>query len=309
MRLNLGAIMSDLEFHDYFAFTGPARLSKSIHVLEGLLQGVTIDKEITPGELASIQSWINANREFSNRHPFNELLPILESAIVDKTIDNEELSDILWCCRKLIPAEGFYADVTADMQRLQGILAGVIADGVVTEREARNLSDWLEDYSELKTVWPYAELESVLTKVLADGKIDETEQKELLAVFGEFSGLKTKPRSPLDIELPKTVQGICAVSPSIGFAGKTFCLTGESERWTKSGFGDVLSKAAAIYHPRVVATLDYLVVGSAGNPCWAYACYGRKVEAAVKLRQQGKPLLIVHEYDVWDALQDAGIQD
>jgi len=193
------------------------------------------------------------------------------------------------------------------MQRLQGVLAGVIADGVVTEREARNLADWLEDYSELKTVWPYAEIESVLTNVLADGKIDDDEQKELLALFSEFSGLRSRPRSPADESIPKTVKGICAVAPAITFLDRKFCLTGESERWTKPNFEQVLQRASAQFHSRVVKTLDYLVIGGAGNPCWAYSCYGRKVESAVRLRQQGLPILIVHEYDVWDALQDAGI--
>ncbi|GMA55471.1 hypothetical protein GCM10025857_68280 [Alicyclobacillus contaminans] len=47
---------------------------------------------------------------------------------------------------------------------------------------------------------------------------------------------------------------------------------------------------------------DYLVVGDQGNPCWAFSCYGRKVEKAVKLRKQGRRILIIHEVDFWDAL-------
>ena len=47
---------------------------------------------------------------------------------------------------------------------------------------------------------------------------------------------------------------------------------------------------------------DFLIIGADGNPCWAYACYGRKVEKAVHLRKQGSRLLIVHENDFWDAV-------
>ena len=47
--------MSEHEFHEYLSFTGPGRLSKSVHVLEGLLQGVTLDKEITPLERSALQ--------------------------------------------------------------------------------------------------------------------------------------------------------------------------------------------------------------------------------------------------------------
>lgn len=49
---------------------------------------------------------------------------------------------------------------------------------------------------------------------------------------------------------------------------------------------------------------DYLIIGADGNPCWAYACYGRKVEVAVKLRKEGGKILLVHEYDFLDALAD-----
>ena len=61
----------------------------------------------------------------------------------------------------------------------------------------------------------------------------------------------------------------------------------------------------------VNAKTDYLVVGNAGNPCWAYACYGRKIEEAVQLRKEGASVVIVNETDFWDALDDAnaGIEE
>lgn len=48
--------------------------------------------------------------------------------------------------------------------------------------------------------------------------------------------------------------------------------------------------------------VDYLVIGAEGNPCWSYACYGRKVERAVELRKEGLRIMIVHERDFHDAL-------
>jgi len=50
---------------------------------------------------------------------------------------------------------------------------------------------------------------------------------------------------------------------------------------------------------------DYLVVGNAGNPCWAYSCYGRKIEEAMTLRREGAKVQIVNETDFWDAVWDA----
>ena len=52
--------------------------------------------------------------------------------------------------------------------------------------------------------------------------------------------------------------------------------------------------------------VDYLVIGADGNPCWAFACYGRKVEKAVELRKSGVRIMIIHESDFHDAVLDAG---
>lgn len=57
----------------------------------------------------------------------------------------------------------------------------------------------------------------------------------------------------------------------------------------------------------VSAKTDYLIVGNAGNPCWAYACYGRKIEQAVSLRKEGVGIMIVNETDFWDAVEDAAL--
>ncbi len=55
----------------------------------------------------------------------------------------------------------------------------------------------------------------------------------------------------------------------------------------------------------MTAKLNYLVIGAEGNPCWAFACYGRKVEKAVELRKKGIRVVLVHENDFHDAVLDA----
>lgn len=53
----------------------------------------------------------------------------------------------------------------------------------------------------------------------------------------------------------------------------------------------------------VSSKLNYLVVCDEKNTCWAFTCYGRKIEEAIKHRKQGANLVIVHEYDLYDALE------
>ena len=101
-----------------------------------------------------------------------------------------------------------------------------------------------------------------------------------------------------------TVVGLCAVCPEIEFQEKFFCITGASYKYRRSDFKRVLENLGAKVVNNVSQKLDYLVIGANGNPCWAYACYGRKVEAAVTLRREGSRLLLVHENDLHDAIVD-----
>jgi len=65
-----------------------------------------------------------------------------------------------------------------------------------------------------------------------------------------------------------------------------------------------VQKLGGTFNPNLTQKTDFLVVGSGGNPCWAFSCYGRKVEKAAESRRDGHPITIVHESDFWDAVED-----
>ena len=68
-----------------------------------------------------------------------------------------------------------------------------------------------------------------------------------------------------------SIGGICAVCPEITFQDKTFCFTGEFYRAKRSEIADKVVQLGGKVRTSVSAKTDYLVVGNAGNPCWAYA--------------------------------------
>ena len=91
------------------------------------------------------------------------------------------------------------------------------------------------------------------------------------------------------------------------FEGKLFCFTGESYRAKRAEIAETITRLGGKVRSSVSAKTDYLIVGNAGNPCWAYACYGRKIEEAVSLRREGASIVIVNETDFWDAVDDMDI--
>lgn len=297
--------MTHPDHREYLKFSGRSRLDKAINSLVGLIEGIAADGKVTAGEMALLNLWLQENGDLRNKHPYNELMPVVEEALRDGDFSDEERADIFFVCEKLRSTE-FFDVVTADMQRLHGFLAGAMADGIVTEAELRTLSDWIDDHDQLKSLWPYDEVESVVSTVLRDGKIDADEQKMLQAFFSEFLALlDNRTITTPQMLQGSTLAGVCAMCPEISFEGRTFCFTGASNRLSRKQFGELVQKLGGQPSEGVTKKTDYLVIGAEGNPAWAYACYGRKVEKAVTLRKEGIRIVLVHENDFHDAVADA----
>lgn len=288
----------------YYMFTGRSRMDKSVNSLLGLVEGVSIDGKINDDEMDFLNLWLDDHRDVQRKHPFNELVPVVAEAIADGVLNEEERRDILWLCERLCSTK-YFDQITADLQRLHAIIGGIAADGRITEEELEGLSDWLEEHEHLRRCWPYDEVDSLVTAVLADHRIDAEEHKMLMSFFSEFVAILDDRTitTPVFSE-ENTISGVCAVSPEIVFEGSVFCFTGASSVYTRSDFVEVVQGLGGEATSSVSKKINYLIIGAEGNPCWAYACYGRKVEKAVQLRKQGFPLLIVHENDLHDAVSD-----
>ncbi|MEQ9408447.1 MAG: BRCT domain-containing protein [Fuerstiella sp.] len=291
--------------HAYYRFTGPQRIEKAIHTFEGIVQGLSIDGSIDGDELATLKDWADQHAELSHRHPFNELIPFVHEILSDGVVDEEEQADLLWLCRKFTDDHHYFDSVTADMQRLHGLLHGIIADGKITEDELRGLAEWISEHDHLKSIWPYDEIESLVTAVMSDGVIDAEEHDLLLVFFSEFMHFRNHAAIDLrENTKPSLISGVCAVDPPIEFSDRQFCFTGKSKRCSRPQLEQEVISRGGLFRNSVSRSTNYVIVGADGNPCWAYSCYGRKVEAAVNLRKQGMGILLVHEYDFWDALED-----
>ncbi len=293
------------DHRQYAKFTSRAQLDKAVNSLLGIIEGISIDGAINTSELAFLRLWLGDHAELENRHPFNELVPVVQAAVADGVLTQDEREDIIWLCERLRATE-YYEKTTADLQRLHAMLGGIVADGHISEPELRGLSSWLQDHEHLKTCWPYDEIDSLITAVLADKKIDEQEHKMLKDFFSEFIVvLDDRTITSPKISEGATLVGLCAVCPEIEFEDAKFCFTGASTRYTCPQLAETVSRLGGEFVASMTAKVDYLVIGAEGNPCWAYACYGRKVEKAVELRKSGVRLLIIHENDFHDAVADS----
>jgi len=288
----------------YLKYALPGRLDKEIHYLEGIIKGITIDNKLSRAEIDMLKAWCRDHELVRNRAPYNELVDFIEKTLEDGFLSDEEQKDLIWLCQRFTTPNKYYDKITADLQRLQGIMAGIAADGKIKKTELLALSKWISDREHLKTNWPYDEIDSIITTVLADGIIDEKEHKTLLAFCREFTAKVPSLLIEDKIDDDCIRYGACAMCPEIIFKDRLFCFTGKSSRHTRASLVETLEKLGGRFSPTVRTDLNYLVVCDEGNRCWAFSCYGRKVEEAVNFRKRGLPIQIVHELDFWDSVQE-----
>lgn len=292
----------------YLRFTTPQIVSRELTTLSGILKGIHIDGTVTPAEIQGLMDWMTRNQQFERKHPFGEIFTVLLDALADGVLTEDELADIVWLCDKYVGESGYFDAITGDIQQLHGILAGIAADGRIEKSELIGLREWLQENDHLKSCWPYDEIEAVICHVLKDGVVDQQEHAALLGFFSEF--VKSEDHRAVDI--PEnwgqiSIQGICSVCPEIDFSDRVFCFTGSSARMTRKKIAEIIESAGGQFSKSLTKSVQFLVIGAEGNPCWTFSCYGRKVEQAVELRRSGHQVVLVHEYDFWDAALDAGV--
>ena len=299
--------MLDYDLNEYTRYNLKGEFDKAIHTLEGILKGISIDDEVNLKELNELAAWCYSNYQFIDRQPYKELIPFIEEAIEDEYLDDEERENILWYCNNFKSDNIFYDVLTSDIQRLQGMMHGILADNRITTEEIKNLDIWVKENHQLKGVYPYDELVRMIDKVLLDGKVDEKEEKILKIFFkdhiipAKFGSIKEKEIEYYKKEI--TLDGVCSIGPDICFERRVFTFTGRSSKAKRSEMIDIVTKKNGFHTNIVSKDTDYLIVCDNNNPCWAFSCYGRKVENAVQLKKDGGKIIIAKEEDFWRALK------
>lgn len=293
---------------EYRMFTKPAELHKAVNMLRGIVAGISCTDGVSNDEIQEMIHWCILHENLRNRHPFSELLSLIDKSIEDGCIDEDEQRDILWLCNNFVDGAKYYDVSTSSIQFLNGLVHGIMADKEISDGEIQTLRLWLDANDFLQGTYPFDELCSIIHTIMEDKIITEDERNGLLAFMSNLVDFKDSynlvEADFAELRSKYSIGGICAYCPELEIVGKTFCFTGESYRSTRAEIKAEIERIGGIFRTSVTKSTDYLVVGNAGNPCWAYSCYGRKIEEAMALRKAGAKVQIINETDFWDAVWD-----
>ena len=293
---------------NYRRYTSTAEHNKALNMLQGIVEGLNVDGSVSSAEMTELTHWCSLHENLRKFAPFNELLPMIEAALSDGVLTEEEKADILWVCGKNYLGKDYYDDITGTLQVLSGIAHGMLADQELNDAEIHALSEWVNHNDFLKGYYPFDEIDAMLCSVLSD-KIISTEEREslmaLLSSLVEFKDSYNLIETDFEaLRLKYSVGGICAVAPHIEFENRAFCVTGDSYKASRKEIKDLIAAKGGLIRDKVTKATDYLIICDGGNPCWAYACYGRKVESAMQIRRAGGKVQLIAEVDLWDALEE-----
>lgn len=191
------------------------------------------------------------------------------------------------------------ARAVREVDELIGLCKGVLADGVVNEGEASFLLKWLETNRNSRDVWPCSVLYPRIQVMLEDGKLNSSEESELLQLLIDICGGNPGPLNahsltaslPLDDPVPEVV-----------FARNLFCFTGKMLCGPRKACEMEVTKRGGGIVDGIGRDLSYLVIGTVGSRDWLHSTFGRKIEKAVRYREQGLPLRIICEERFVEAL-------
>jgi NAD-dependent DNA ligase len=298
--------MSNVDKELLKIFTAKSQADKAISSLKGILLGINLDNEVNEREINELRKWVTTHKDLINRNPFNEFMTIIEETISNKIPPIETIEDLYWLCQKYESDNYYYNGVTTDLQTLQGLCHGILADGNITDKEIFDLNSWLSENEHLNTYYPYDEIRSLVLSIISDNKIDEEERIVLKAYFRQFVKLQDSGlQKQIELETSDiNISGLCTSEPNVDFPGKTFCITGVLKRGNRDTLQNEIQKLGGIPTDSVNKKTDYLIVGDNGNPAWAFSCYGRKVEKALSLRKEGHTITLIHEFDFADIIDD-----
>lgn len=298
--------MTNFEKSEHQIVTVRARADKAINSLKGILLGIISDDEIDSFEMKELQLWSREHHDLVNRNPFREFMLLIDNTVSNEIPTKEAIEDLYWLCQKYEHDSIYYNGITSDLQQLQGIFHGILSDGELNDVEIFKLHEWLSENEHLNSYYPYDEIRSLVLSIVSDKKIEEEERLVLMAFVKQFVELSNNEvKESIDkVTSDINISGICAVDPEIVFENKTFCITGILSRGTRTEVQHAIKNKGGIPVSSISKKTDYLIIGDTNNACWSYACYGRKVEKALDLRKSGHTIVLVHEFDLFDAIEE-----
>ena len=283
-------------------FTQKSEADKALNTLKGILSGIVIDDVVNESEINNLKDWVSQHNLLIQRNQFKEFMSAINGYLHNEIPKSEFIQDLIYLCQAYESDNYYYNGITSDLQILNGLCQGILADNNVNDEEISGLNNWLTAHKHLHGLWPYDELNTIVENILADGIISLDDTELLSAFISQFAA--NEKTNSVDEQLGDLLS-IYAVNPKVEILGKSFCFTGILQSYKRNEAVKSVEQFGGTCTSNPSPKTNFLVVGDIGNVSWAYTAYGRKIELAMKLRKSGHRIQIIRESDFKKSIERA----
>ena len=151
---------------------------RSINELVGVIKGISFDGVINNEEVFRLQEWVDKNRSLAYDRSQTAMIKLVDMVLEDHIITAIERDQLLNYAEENLQSS---ASDIAKIYEFNGIIDGIICDGVVNEDEITQMKSWLDENGDLiKSYKPGEEVFEIIEDILADGIVTEEEKSTLL---------------------------------------------------------------------------------------------------------------------------------
>lgn len=182
--------------------------------------------------------------------------------------------------------------LSRSISELIGVVTGIAADGHLHDLEILHLRTWLSAHQEVTQAWPGTAIAAAVDNILADGRVTEGERQHLMDTLTRLIGTDFASTGSVTAEptsLP-VEDGVDLDLKSIGV-----CFTGSFSFGTRAACERLAERHGSIVCNQMSRKVGALVIGSQSSPAWKQSSFGRKIEEAMNLREEGHPIAIISE--------------
>ena len=265
---------------------------KAIYSLKGILQGITADKTLNDMEALYLNNWLLDAKALRNDPDAFDLLDAIKSALDDNHFSKDELTDLGNLIADIVEFKPYEDVTTADyVNEFLGLLSGIVSDDVINDKELGYILGWI----------------SVHEDVLDNAIVKEVSKKSFDIPEHPTQQLKKKPTYSLlskntGIQFIET--GSTTTHPFDHIADKVermnheharICFTGIFNTGSRKEVEAIATNLGAITRKDPSKSIDYVIIGSQVSPDWKHTSFGRKIQKAIELKEDGHHLIILTE--------------
>lgn len=283
-------------------FNAKANKNKLGNLFLGFFEGLFIDGWVHINEIEALIKWVEHYPECVDLPHFETMYSLLLKAAEDPEFllqKHKEISEIIVRFKH----SDYFIKNTCDIQRLHGLMAGIVCDQTLNEQEIFALNQWLKDNDHLEEDPIYTEIYAKLRPVRVNKTVDEKTINVVLSTINRYVNYDNFGLPKVAVSSSHENQNPDFYHGSFSIEGFTICLTGASTRYTKAEWKEAIEAKKGYFTDSLTKKVNYLVICNKGNPHWAHMSYGRKFEQALKWQQEGERIKILTEDDFLKVLE------